>query len=57
MGMSEANWEEAKYCPKCKEYTDFFMCQFDDLDGLVTDGICSICETEMTYETNWVKTQ
>ena len=55
MGLSSAEWEELLPCPKCKKDTTFHITQWDDIDGLVTGGICSVCETEIEQETKWVE--
>tara|TARA_Y100001951_G_scaffold48853_1_gene38482 strand:+ start:314 stop:487 length:174 start_codon:yes stop_codon:yes gene_type:complete len=54
MGLSSAEWEELLPCPKCKKDTTFYIAQWDDIDGLVKEAICGICETEMVEETKWV---
>tara|TARA_R100001244_G_C5063130_1_gene109373 strand:+ start:240 stop:437 length:198 start_codon:yes stop_codon:yes gene_type:complete len=55
MGLSSAEWEELLPCPKCKKDTTFFINQWDDLNDMVTSGICSVCETEIEKETKWVE--
>ena len=55
MGLSSAEWEELLPCPKCKKDTTFFITQWEDLNDVVTGGICSVCETEIEQETKWVE--
>ena len=43
MGLHEYKWEESLPCPKCKKDTTFYITQWEDLNEMVTGGICSVC--------------